>query len=182
MEHFRSIRHANKAPQFTLVCLCVREATPCVRLANCARNCRPFTGKKKRRSAPHRFSRRCGFPVHAESCSTHTRTKYPLRASWAISSQRCSTSTAASAFPCAHKVGAHSPQAATRGRSPFDALAGCGDQIARDFQKSNRVRQIIHHESRERVGNIQRDIAPLFNGGDNVHAMCLQCCKKISSV
>ena len=44
------------------------------------RNCRRFTGKK-RRSALHRFFRRCGLRVHAESCSIHIRTKYPLRAS-----------------------------------------------------------------------------------------------------
>jgi hypothetical protein len=30
---------------------------------------------------------------------------------------KCSTSTAASAFPCSHKIGAHSPQVARRGRS-----------------------------------------------------------------
>ena len=52
------------------------------------------------------------------------------------------------------------------------------DQIARDFQKSSRVRLIIHHESRERVGNIHGDIAPLFNSGDNIHAMFPQSLKK----
>jgi len=55
---------------------------------------------------------------------------------------------------------------------------GFHHEIARDLEASNRVRQIVHHESRESVGNIQRDIAPLFDGGGNIHAMFLQSLKK----
>jgi hypothetical protein len=36
----------------------------------------------------------------------------------------------------------------------------------------------FHHECRERLGNIQRDIAPLFNGGSNIHTVCVQSLKE----
>jgi hypothetical protein len=55
---------------------------------------------------------------------------------------------------------------------------GFHHEIARDLDASSRVRQIIHHDNRERVGNIQRDIALLFDGGGNIHAMFLQSLKK----
>jgi hypothetical protein len=42
---------------------------------------RLFT-ENRRLSVPHRFSRRCGSPVRADSCSAHTRTEYPRRMCW----------------------------------------------------------------------------------------------------
>ena len=78
--------------------------------------------------------------------------------------------------------GAHSPKTATRGCSPFAALAAFGMRSPNDFQKSNWIRHAIDHECRERVGSIQRDVSPLLNRGTNIQAMCLQSRKKAVSV
>src|SRR6516162_5110685 len=50
------------------------------------------------------------------------------------------------------------------------------------FEESNRIRQIIDRECRERVGNIQRNIVPFLDGGKNIHAVYLQPLKKTISV
>src|ERR1700752_2470942 len=60
------------------------------------------------------------------------------------------------------------------GEISYRCFGGSSNQIVYDFPKSSRVRQTIHHESREHVGDIQGDIAPLFSSGDNVHTMVLQ--------
>src|SRR6266436_3967760 len=57
-----------------------------------------------------------------------------------------------------------------------------GNEIVGDFRKANRVRDIVHHEGRERLCNTQRDIPALFNGGRNIHTMCLQYLKKTNAV
>jgi len=59
-------------------------------------------------------------------------------------------------------------------------FGGYGDQIAYNLLKSNRVRQIIHHHSRKRYGNIQRKIPSLFNGGNHIHAVIPQTLKNAS--
>jgi len=74
-------------------------------------------------SAPHKFFRGRGFPVQAESCSTHTRTKYPLRASGRSRPRGVRHELPHPPSPCAHKIGAHSPQTATRGGSLCAAFA-----------------------------------------------------------
>src|ERR1700704_5390258 len=61
---------------------------------------------------------------------------------------------------------------------PFCPLGGCCEQIAHDFPKSNWIRHSINHECRERLGNIQRNIATLFNGGRYIHTMRLQSLKE----
>src|SRR5438093_12503540 len=58
------------------------------------------------------------------------------------------------------------------------SLGRCQYQISHDFQESNRIKQVVDHERRECLGNIQRDVSPLFNSGSNVHAACLQSWKK----
>ena len=74
-------------------------------------------------SAPHKFFRGRGFPVQAESCSTHTHTKYPLRASGRSRPRGVRHELPHPPSPCAHKIGAHSPQTATRGGSLCAAFA-----------------------------------------------------------
>src|SRR5882672_5192134 len=56
------------------------------------------------------------------------------------------------------------------------------NKITPDFEKSSRIRQIMRHECRKRSGYIQRDIAPLSDGGSNIHTMRLQPLKKTLSV
>jgi hypothetical protein len=57
---------------------------------------------------------------------------------------------------------------------PLRRFGRCHNKITCDSEKSSRVRQTLDHERRERVVNIQRDIAPLFDGGSNIHTVCLQ--------
>ena len=122
----------------------------------------------------HRFVGRCGCPSRPESYPVDTRTEYPHRMSWLSRSRGVRRRIAASALPCAHRRGAHSPHDATRGCSPFAALAAATMRSPSDFQESNRIRLIVDHECRERVGSIQRDVSPLLNRGTNIQAMSLQ--------
>ena len=59
-------------------------------------------------------------------------------------------------------------------RISFRSIGGSCNEIACDFQEFPRIRQIVHHEVRERLRSIQRDVSSLFNSVFNIHAVCLQ--------
>jgi hypothetical protein len=76
------------------------------------------------------------------------------------------------ALPCAHKVDPHSP---ADGEARM--LSRCGlrrDQITDYSIKPCWVGQIINHEGRECVGEIQPDKALLLDGGTQIQAPPLQ--------
>ena len=52
------------------------------------------------------------------------------------------------------------------------------DEIAKEVQISNGIKDSIDHECRERVGSIQRDISALLNRSTDIQPLCLQSWKK----